>query len=496
MPVPRPRRARRLRVRARLAIALASAAAAAACGGGGGGSSSPIAADVPPELLAGRARVDDSRFAEIALRDARNLGTRRLADRSGIERGVRVHPDGNTLVFARKRDPGDADSTELFLATIDGSTAEVRLTQNTVADDAPCWSPDGTRILFASERSGRRQLWTIARDGNDAQPFVTSPDEDGEPDWHRGSGRIVWSRRDASDGRHRLLGASASGVPDGLVTEPIVGAGFGDVAPRFGPDGMRIVFVRRTAAERATLCRLDVASGSITELVAAGADVATPCIAPAGDQVFFGLAEADVGRATLRLASVPLGGGPTTLLWPDERWRLEGLELLPSLPPAPPAGTPLRLDVTQAQLQVATATSAFGDRVQLAEVDGEEYALTTATVDGREIAGISLRFDVPVAAPEDVLAYDVRIVARASRAGAGSVLRSSLYNPVEERFDTVVELEPSGTGAQTLTFRAASLRHLTRERQLRVTVIADLAPGPRAELHVDLVEVVVTPRAP
>jgi hypothetical protein len=181
------------------------------------------------------------------------------------------------------------------------------------------------------------------------------------------------------------------------------------------------------------------------------------------------------------------------LAWPDERWELAGLDLLPTLPALPAAGAPTTLDVGAAQVQIPAASSAFGDRAMLRAVDGDEYQLTTTTVDGREIAGINVRFDLPVAA-EDVLALRVRIRLRVDRADGDSMLRTSLYNPVDERFDTVVE-KAAATSAVELAYTTDSLRHVTSQRQARITAIADLAPGPRAELRIDLVELVVVPRA-
>ena len=153
-----------------------------ACGGGGG-SSDPIA-DVPPELLACRARFDSPfQFAEVALRSSQNLGSNRIADRTGTERHARLHSDGNTVVFSRERSNNDPDSRELIVAVIDGSSPELRLTENSVLDDEPCWSPDGSRILFASERSGPKSLWLVDRDGSNSQPFLAPPagESDGEP---------------------------------------------------------------------------------------------------------------------------------------------------------------------------------------------------------------------------------------------------------------------------------------------------------------------------
>ena len=182
-----------------------------ACGGGG---SDPID-DVPPELLACRARFDSPfQFAEVALRSSQNLGRNRLADRTGTERHARLHPDGNTVVFSRERSNDDPDSRELIVAVIDGSRAELRLTENNVLDDEPCWSPDGARILFASQRSGPKSLWLVHREGGISQPFVTPPagESDGEPDWCRATARVVWSRRDLGSDLRRGLPLFALGA--------------------------------------------------------------------------------------------------------------------------------------------------------------------------------------------------------------------------------------------------------------------------------------------
>lgn len=479
------------------AAVLLPSLALVACGAGGG-RSSPIGGDAPPRLLACRARADQPfRFAEIALRDERNLGSRRLADRTGTETSARAHPDGNTVVFARERSNAEPASSEIFVASLDGTTEELRLTQNTVRDDDPCWSPDGTRILFVSERSGSASLWTIARDGGDAVPFVPPPpgSHDRHPDWHAATDRVVWSRT-GSDGRAALWLAHGSGTAAMPLTDggPIGGAGSGDFEPAWAPDGQGVVFVRRIGTNASVLARCELASGMVTVLFSPVGMVSTPRVAPAGDRVFFGLAEPAAGRGEPRLAALPASGGEAVLLWPDQRWRLLGLDLLPSLPAAPAAGAPQRLDVTRAQIQIATASSASGVREQLAEADGDAFTLATATSEGREVAAISVRFDLPVETATDVLALHVRLVARTTRAGAASWLRSSIYNPVDERFDTAVEL-PAATTATTLRFSTSSLRHITAQKQLRVTVIGDLAPGPREQLLVDLVEVVLVARA-
>lgn len=472
---------------------------AAACGSGGA-PSSPVTPGTSPELLACRSRLDSPhQFAEIALRSAQNLGTGRVADRSGRERHVRLAPDGRRVVFSRERSFDDPDSRELQVVTLDGSAPELRLTSNNVLDDEPCWSPDGSRILFASERGGRRSLWTCAADGSDVRVWLSPPAgaSDGEPDWHAASNRVAWSRR-LSSGKHALwlaFGDSSAAAP---LTDggPGSGEGSGDHQPAFAPDGQSLVFVRRLGPGLASLCRVDLPTGTVSTRLLPNGEVALPRWAPAGDQVFFGIAEPNAGRAALRLASQPAAGGEVTLLWPDQRWQLDGLDCLPALGQAPTPAAPRTLDVRQATVQIAAGTVTFASRSQLAASDGDEFTVTTATTaENREVAGINCRFDLPVERATDVLALQIRSSARVLRPGAGAMLRMSIYNPVDERFDTAAELPAADTNLRTLAFRTSSLRHVTSQRQLRITVIGDLPPGAASELRVDLVEVILVARA-
>ncbi len=48
-----------------------------------------------------------------------------------------------------------------------------RITNDAYRDRAPRWSPDGERILFFSDRSGRYALWTIRKDGTELQKLPT-----------------------------------------------------------------------------------------------------------------------------------------------------------------------------------------------------------------------------------------------------------------------------------------------------------------------------------
>ena len=38
---------------------------------------------------------------------------------------------------------------------------------------APAWSPDGSRIAFLTDRSGRWEIWVMGADGSDPHPMFS-----------------------------------------------------------------------------------------------------------------------------------------------------------------------------------------------------------------------------------------------------------------------------------------------------------------------------------
>jgi hypothetical protein len=74
----------------------------------------------------------------------------------GTIEALSISPDGSQMVFASTED-GDS---ELFLVNL--QTGVVRqLTENVNADTDPSWSPDGTKIIFTSDRTslGRNKIF-------------------------------------------------------------------------------------------------------------------------------------------------------------------------------------------------------------------------------------------------------------------------------------------------------------------------------------------------
>jgi hypothetical protein len=306
--------------------------------------------------------------------------------------------------------------------------------------------------------------------------------------------RVVFARRDAA-GWRRLYIANGDGSGAAPLTvgapAPAGDSHGGDRDGTFSPDGRQVAFVRFSAADRARLLVVDVQSGAVQQLLDPAGIVRLPRFSLQGDRLFLGLDQAAQGRDGLRLAALDLGGGDPLLVEPGEQWLCDGVDVFKHLPPAPAGEPALALDITAAEIQIASGTQVQGNAASLRSPDGDVLALATTTFDGHEIAAINCRITLPIARPGDVLALRAQIVARITRADAGSALRSSLHSPVAERFDTVVELDDPGTAIRTFGFATQSLAHVSNERQVRFTVVGEIAPGARAELQIDQVQLTI-----
>jgi len=52
-------------------------------------------------------------------------------------------------------------------------------------DKHPSWSPDGSKIVFWSNREGRKQLFVMDADGRNVRNISNTPDDEYDPVWIR-----------------------------------------------------------------------------------------------------------------------------------------------------------------------------------------------------------------------------------------------------------------------------------------------------------------------
>jgi dipeptidyl aminopeptidase/acylaminoacyl peptidase len=141
----------------------------------------------------------------------------------GDEEEAAVSPDRTHVAFTfTPRD--DLNRSEIRIADL--ATGEVRALTGTprMHDRAPAWSPDGTRIAYASERSGFYELHLVGRDGGGGRQLTSAGADHCEATWHPDGTRLVAVR--CVRGRGQLVVVDAASgeaetlAPGGLWSGP------------------------------------------------------------------------------------------------------------------------------------------------------------------------------------------------------------------------------------------------------------------------------------
>jgi Tol biopolymer transport system component len=105
----------------------------------------------------------------------------------------RFSPDGKRIVFASDRD----GYLEIWVAASDGSGPAQLTTLKSSRSGSPRWSPDGTEIVFDSLASGSSDIWMVGSEGGPPRQLTTEPSIDARPSFSR-DGRWIYFRSDRS----------------------------------------------------------------------------------------------------------------------------------------------------------------------------------------------------------------------------------------------------------------------------------------------------------
>jgi len=109
-----------------------------------------------------------------------------------------------------KKELTEADQ-EVYVINVDGSGL-TNLSSNLALDVQPDWSPDGTKITFASDREGvDMDIYTMDADGSDVAQVTNSPSNEDAPDWQPLPGSTEAKEADGSD---EAQGTKKPGVDD------------------------------------------------------------------------------------------------------------------------------------------------------------------------------------------------------------------------------------------------------------------------------------------
>jgi TolB protein len=116
---------------------------------------------------------------QIYVIDVDGLGLARKTSEGYCDRPTWSPAPYNEIAFSSRNGPG-FDIKVLDLAT----SATRQLTFGEGTNESPAFSPNGRHIVFTSTRSGKAQVFTMARDGKNVKQ-ITKAGNNEKPDWSR-----------------------------------------------------------------------------------------------------------------------------------------------------------------------------------------------------------------------------------------------------------------------------------------------------------------------
>jgi eukaryotic-like serine/threonine-protein kinase len=153
-----------------------------------------------------------------------------VATKPGIYGNIAVSPNGK-VVAAESLDVA-TNNTDLWTYDLENGSAK-RLTFDPAIDSTPLWSPDGTRLVFTSDREQKFNLYVKNADGSQEEKLIPQDGPDRFPeDWSHDGKYVIYQR--GNDLWYVTL-------PD-LTANVFLKAGSAPNVARFSPDGKWVAY--------------------------------------------------------------------------------------------------------------------------------------------------------------------------------------------------------------------------------------------------------------
>jgi TolB protein len=193
-----------------------------------------------------------SGFPDIFKINLNNYSRTTFVSFKGTNSGARFSPNGSqvAMVLSGEGEP------EIYTSNAEGRGV-ARKTHSDTTKASPCWSPDGSRLIFAMQPGP--QLYVMSASGG--MPHRVTFDSSSycaEPDWSRTSpNKVVFTMKVGRNYQIGVLDVSTEHA------EQVSKAVFDGIEPSWLPDGRHVVYTARSASS-SVVSILDTETGKST----------------------------------------------------------------------------------------------------------------------------------------------------------------------------------------------------------------------------------------
>lgn len=230
-------------------FALSLSAALVACGGGGGGGGTGVASPPPASNPPSPPPVQQaSKLNDLA--EPTRLMTVTLTE--GTNMAATASPDGKRVAFSVQG--------VLYVMPIQGGSA-TRISPWNMEVGQAVWSPTGSTIALQNyDSSGQWHIWTVDADSKETRQITSGPFDDREPSWSADGSRILFASDRSQDAQFKIWSVGREGGSPNQLTTGTGAEGY----PSLSPNGNKLLLTRSGGNNVGTVFEVDLATQAST----------------------------------------------------------------------------------------------------------------------------------------------------------------------------------------------------------------------------------------